>query len=652
MNNRVHDSRFTIHNSRWVIPLAIVLCAFALRVYRLGMPSLHGDEAFSAQFTAQSFEGVIAALGSYEPNPPFYYALLWPWLRMASTSEFALRFLSAWWGVFLIPWAYDLGRRLGGMQLGATTALLAAVSPFLIWHSQEARMYALLATIVLASVALLVRAWQSSRPVLWWAWAAVTWLALSTHYFAAFLTFAEVIVLLVSLTRFTRSNERIAQLKAWVVPWSAIGLLYLPWAVYVAPAMLTHKKSWILPIGLEEFFRRTFIIYSLGTTPAPWAVRWLWPGFMLILAGGIVALARKRRWEAGLLTSCLLMPLAIVYLLSLLRPMFHERYLIYVLPPYLLFLASGVTVWAQWIGAYPRWSMRVLATVPMAFLIVASGFSLLNYFHDPNYAKSPPWREMIQSLQTQVQPGDIVIQNYPDPSLTYYLSGRIPYTLVPGNVPFSQHEVERALTDLMRGHRRLWLVPTRSADWDAEGLVEMWLDRHGDLVDQQEFGSLRLRLYLSPVAFLGPGLPLAQLDGMVQLLDYRLSYEKTPVKPGDVLYLSLYWQSDAPLTVSYKVFTHLLDATGWMRGQRDNPPVGGTYPTTEWQPGEVIVDRYEIAIPPDAPPGNYRLAVGMYDGTTLERLPVQEVFCESCPVPVYASEGRVFLPIEIGIGEQ
>jgi len=194
-------------------------------------------------------------------------------------------------------------------------------------------------------------------------------------------------------------------------------------------------------------------------------------------------------------------------------------------------------------------------------------------------------------------------------------------------------------------------VPTRSADWDATGLVETWLDRHCDLTDQQQFGSLRLRLYLSPASFLEPGRPLAHLGETIQLRGYRLSCKGSPIRPGDVLFLSLYWQTDAPLALSYTVFAHLLDPTGWLRGQQDNPPVGGTYPTTEWQPGEVIVDRYEITVSPDAPLGVYRLAVGLYDGATLERLPVRDVVCEGCAVSAYASEDRVFLPVEIVIGE-
>jgi len=639
-------------NSRWSLLLLIFLCAFALRVYRLGVPSLRGDEAFSAQFITQPYVKLIASLARYEPHPPFYYTLLALWRQVAGFSEFALRFLSVWWGTLFVVLAYDLGKRLEGERLGATVAVLAAVNPFLIWHSQEVRMYAALATLALASVVLLVWAWQrGGRGHLWWAWAAVMMLALFTHYFAVFLVVAELGFLTTSLVHPKWRGKRVAQLKAWAVPLAVVALLYLPWLIYVAPAMLGHEKSWLLSVGLGKFFRQILVTYSLGSTAAPWATQWLWPGFLLILLSGIAALVRRKRWETSLTGICFLAPLVIVYLLSLHRPIFDERYLISVLPLYLLILSLGITAWASQVQGRSRWPSEILTALPMAFLVGAAGLSLVNYYHHPSYARSPPWREMVQSLQAQSQHGDVVIQNYPDPSLTYYLAGRVPHALVPSKVPSSQQEVGQTLTDLMNEHRRLWLVPTRSADWDATGLVETWLDRHCDLSGQQQFGPLRLRLYLSPALFLEPGPPLARLGETMQLRGYRLSYKDSPVRPGDVLYLSLYWQTDTPLALSYTVFAHLLDPTGWLRGQQDNPPVGGTYPTTEWQPGEVIVDRYEITVSPDAPRGVYRLAVGLYDGTTLERLPARDVVCENCAVSAYASEDRVFLPVEIVVGE-
>jgi len=105
----------------------------------------------------------------------------------------------------------------------------------------------------------------------------------------------------------------------------------------------------------------------------------------------------------------------------------------------------------------------------------------------------------------------------------------------------------------------------------------------------------------------------------LELLGYRL--ETPEATPGGQVKLTLYWHARQRVTTDYTVFVHLLDEAGEMRGQQDSQPVSGAYPTTLWSPGKVIVDRYAVPVGGDAPPGQYRLAVGLYDLATLQRLP-------------------------------
>lgn len=119
---------------------------------------------------------------------------------------------------------------------------------------------------------------------------------------------------------------------------------------------------------------------------------------------------------------------------------------------------------------------------------------------------------------------------------------------------------------------------------------------------------------------LAPQHPMhVNLGGQVTFLGYSAPER---VKPGETLTLTLYWRAEQPVQISYSVFNHLLDAAGQLRAQRDGLPVGGRYPTTAWVPGVVVVDPYEIAIPPDLPPGWYILQSGMYELASLRRLPV------------------------------
>jgi len=112
-------------------------------------------------------------------------------------------------------------------------------------------------------------------------------------------------------------------------------------------------------------------------------------------------------------------------------------------------------------------------------------------------------------------------------------------------------------------------------------------------------------------------------DGGVRLLGYDLS---GAARPGETLSLTLYWSAASPLPQRYKVFTHLLGDTfnaaggNFLWGQSDAEPAANTRPTTGWRAGEVIVDTHAIAIAGDAPPGMYRIEVGLYDPVSGARL--------------------------------
>jgi 4-amino-4-deoxy-L-arabinose transferase-like glycosyltransferase len=114
----------------------------------------------------------------------------------------------------------------------------------------------------------------------------------------------------------------------------------------------------------------------------------------------------------------------------------------------------------------------------------------------------------------------------------------------------------------------------------------------------------------------------ARLGNRVELLGYDLSTDT--VAPGETFVLTLYWRALVEMRTDYTVFTHLLAPDGSMTGQRDNPPVDGTYPTSLWVPGEVVRDVYEIPVHVEASAGGeHQLEVGMYVPATGMRLSVE-----------------------------
>ncbi len=88
----------------------------------------------------------------------------------------------------------------------------------------------------------------------------------------------------------------------------------------------------------------------------------------------------------------------------------------------------------------------------------------------------------------------------------------------------------------------------------------------------------------------------------------------------EALDLTLFWQADKGAARPYTVYTQLLNEQNEIIAQQDNWPVNGQWPPTCWSGGETVADSYRLPLPPELPPGQYHLVVGLYDAATGERL--------------------------------
>lgn len=114
--------------------------------------------------------------------------------------------------------------------------------------------------------------------------------------------------------------------------------------------------------------------------------------------------------------------------------------------------------------------------------------------------------------------------------------------------------------------------------------------------------------YTNPVHF--------ELGAGIALLGYDLA------TGSEALHAALYWQAlDAP-GQDYQVLLHLLAPGGTIAAQGDGPPVGGDYPTSWWEAGEVIRDEHRLTLPGGLEPGEYTLVAGLYRLEDGLRLPV------------------------------
>lgn len=180
---------------RWLPVVALTVLGAALRFPTLDRQSFWLDELVTVSLLDRGLGDILHEVPRTEATPYLYYLVAWAWSSVFGLGEVGLRSLSALAGTATIPVAYLAGGVLVSRCTGVLAAALVATNPFLVWYSQEARSYALLALWCAGSVLAFGLALRGRRGGLA-GWAVVSALAIATHYFAVFVVAAEAVWLL------------------------------------------------------------------------------------------------------------------------------------------------------------------------------------------------------------------------------------------------------------------------------------------------------------------------------------------------------------------------------------------------------------------------------------------------------------------------
>lgn len=157
------------------------------------------------------------------------------------------------------------------------------------------------------------------------------------------------------------------------------------------------------------------------------------------------------------------------------------------------------------------------------------------------------------------------------------------------------------------------------------------------------FAILAKRTLDTPAPTLAGAHPVAaNLGNRVRLTGYDLAPDT--IRAGQPITPTLYWQSVAPLDRDLSVFIHLRDKDNRTVAQADGPPLANFYPTSAWQPGEILNDSHQVDLPADLAPGRYLLVAGLVDPQTGERLPVEDGAGQDSGNEVKIAELQVVAP--------
>lgn len=447
--------RSEVETSRWLG--FILLLGFAVRMYGLGQESLWLDEVVTAKRVHDTLPDLLYGWDS-ETQGPLYYMWVKMWGLIFGTGEVSLRFWSVVWGTLTIPLVYQLGRQLFSGTGAMLASLFFAVHPFAIYYSQEARPYALLLFLAVASYILLLNLMKQHRWPSAWGYILVTALAYYTHVFAVFLILSHIIIFY-AFRRERQYRGASRYPRPYYLTFVLLLILCIPETVQNAAAMFDKMggetmASWIPRPSVEDLLLapvRYFMNAKVGLA-----------AILLISVLAALRFYSEPRLRLGfffllILGVCFwLLPWIVSVTVT---PVFVLRYTI---PGMLVVIFLMATASAS-LQALPR-QLFVIA------LLALTVYPLWNYY---TKVDKDPWRQAGEYLSARVTTSDIVIPFPPfaDQPLKHYMLPHLRPQII-------RADSVGALEPLLENAKRIWVVESyaslKTAQNDMLPLLRSW----------------------------------------------------------------------------------------------------------------------------------------------------------------------------------
>ena len=576
-----------------VMAYATVLVAFFLRVYRLGDKNVWWDEGWSIWLSRQGL-AAIALRTAADEHPPLHYWMLHYWNFVAGTNALAGRFVSVAFGVLTIALMYRLGKRVGGARLGILAAFFLALARFHIWWSQDIKNYTPSIFFAFAAVwcglEIIERVGiensrfkpQNSKPPprrlnfelrtlnyeLLYALCAA--LALWTHYLAALVLLALNIYALIILAH---SSSVVRRPSSVIRPWLMANLLaaalFAPWLILylqnaaawtAAPAfdftLFLKLVATVLPLGIttniEHYAALTMVFTALVALGCGWF-------FVQSPVAGRQSPAKSRLTPHVILFMLVVvLPPVLIYLLSLtpvsfFAPKVQARYLLILLPAYVMLLALGVAFLSRF--------SRYFAAFVSLFLLTANVFALQDYYADRRLRDE--YATLANTINVFARQGDLVLLDTDQewPTFLYYLRAPLDWLGVPNGKTMTTGDADAHASRALTRCDAVWLVAIPDAlATDPQKMLEARLARALPKQLERTIGDKRLALYASaprdfvrvaPENFAPQSARVERLGDTLQLLGFDLPTRE--YNAGDTLRLVTYWRATYPAMASVRV---------------------------------------------------------------------------------------------------
>lgn len=485
--------------------ILIMLLGISLRFYHLGKESFWLDEGSTAlavkKYDVKQILSNVQEKGqilpeyysNYNDDLPAYQIILTWWTKILGISEFSIRAFSAILGSLTLIALFYLTKYLFDSEVALLSTFLASINLTLIVYSQEARQYAYLLFFSLLSVIFLLKSLRECKTI------HVVWLVIInaiiiySHYpWLIFIAFEGVYALYAIYKDYTNKKE---MHKKVIVAFLIMGVLYLPIitrgifnrsdyvGLFGRPNMYQLAEfgvwlsTWIYP---SEVMRQKIYDLSFNFSLSEWAlllsvlVTALLFG-LLFLNGLIMSSYKKDPIRFMLLF--FFFPLLFALILSLLHPtitIFKLKNIIYVIPPFLIFVSIGIL-------------MTKISRLLIMAIIILSILPLGAYYM--NITK-PQFREAAKFLP---EDEPIFLNIFSSQAAFQYYYGEKDNVVGIRDV----NELKPLLVD----KNSFWMLLTFTKYSDPEGKIKKFLDDNYQLTDKKELFDIEL-LHYEKIIFL------------------------------------------------------------------------------------------------------------------------------------------------------
>lgn len=458
------------------------------------------DEAYSILLAKQSALQLVH-LTSVDTHPPLYYLILKSWAGIFGWSELALRSLSVLAMGGAVMFGGLLARRMFGVRMAIMALPFIALSPLLLRYGFEIRMYSIASLIGIAATYVLVLAVEAKTPSRQWKlyviYAFLVALGVYTLYYTVLLWLAHFVWL-----AFLAYRDKKPIVKTpWFMALLGSVVLFLPWLpVFVsqvgngALAAVSQAMTVDSLVGIISFaflYQPSWQLGGYGTIVILFLVVTL--SFAVSRA---FKKASKKEWDyLLLLTLYIMVPIVLITLVSLVKPMYTERYLAHVLIGGMLLVGIAIAY------AMKKASSRMSFAVVVVYVVLILGVGQLAKIGNFNFQRmqKPNVKEVAMAIKDECDHNTTVLTSGP------YVAIELAYYLPNCEVRFySSSDVLRggyaalSLSPLRIAHPSTQLANSSRLLYVYYGKPQLMMPANLIATSHEERGALKLDTFSTP----------------------------------------------------------------------------------------------------------------------------------------------------------